>query len=168
MTRRAPSLAAKRHGLKLARVLYRRSLRNRVRGAFAHLALSTPLVYGDRSLLSISPTATINNALLNLMSGRIEIQAYVMLGHNVCLLTGTHPVDRFGISRLEAHSTGGRDIIVEEGAWIASNATVLGGCRIGKHSVVAAGSVVTHDVNPYTLVAGVPARTVRNLSSPKN
>ncbi|MEY2443252.1 MAG: hypothetical protein QOJ46_2678, partial [bacterium] len=50
-----------------------------------------------------------------------------------------------------------------EGAWIGSGAIVLGPCRIGAHAVVAAGAVVTEDVAPETLVAGVPARTVRSL-----
>ena len=43
-----------------------------------------------------------------------------------------------------------REIVIEEGEWIASNATILGACRIGRYAVVAAGSVVTHDVAPYT------------------
>ena len=48
-------------------------------------------------------------------------------------------------------------------AWIGFNATILKGVRIGEGAVVGAGSVVTHDVPPYTVVAGNPARTVREL-----
>lgn len=61
----------------------------------------------------------------------------------------------------------GNDIIVEEGAWIASNVTVLGPCKIGKHSVVAAGAVVKNDVPSYHVVAGVPAKTVKKIESNK-
>ena len=138
-------------------------LRNGVRAIFAHLILTTPLVYGDWSRLSVSSSATINNTLFNLVSGRIDVHDDVMLAHNVCLLTGTHNAEVFGPDRIGSDPKEGRDIVIEEGAWIASNATVLGGCRIGKHSVVAAGSVVTRDVQPYTVVAGIPARKIRSL-----
>ena len=47
--------------------------------------------------------------------------------------------------------------------WIATAATILPGVTIGADSVVAAGAVVTRDVAPATLVAGVPARVVREL-----
>ena len=56
-------------------------------------------------------------------------------------------------------------IIIEDDVWIAAKATVLKGVRIGKGAVVAAGAVVTKDVEPYTLVAGVPAKPIRNLKS---
>ncbi len=54
-------------------------------------------------------------------------------------------------------------IVIEDDVWIAVRATVLKGVRIGRGAVVAAGAVVTRDVAPYTLVAGVPARPVRRL-----
>lgn len=50
--------------------------------------------------------------------------------------------------------------MIERGAWIATNATVVGPCVIGEHAVVAAGAVVTHDVAPYEIVAGNPARVI--------
>ena len=55
-------------------------------------------------------------------------------------------------------------VVIGRGAWLATRATVLAGVRIGRRSVVAAGSVVTCDVPDDTLVAGVPARPVRTLS----
>jgi maltose O-acetyltransferase len=56
-----------------------------------------------------------------------------------------------------------RPITIEDHVWIAARVIVLPGVTIGAGSVVAAGSVVTHDVPPRTLVAGVPARAVRSL-----
>ena len=84
-------------------------------------------------------------------------------GHGVSLLTGTHDPTVIGPERKHAIPREGRDIVVGEGAWIASNATVLGPCRIGAHAVVAAGSLVKDDVPEYTVVAGVPARPIRVL-----
>ena len=54
-------------------------------------------------------------------------------------------------------------IVIEDHAWIGFKSTILKGVTIGEGAVVAAGSVVTKDVQPYTLVAGVPAQVVRNL-----
>ena len=65
--------------------------------------------------------------------------------------------------RQTAIQRSGRDVVVGEGAWLASHALVLGPCRIGEHAVVAAGSLVTRDVAPYTLVAGRPATLVRRI-----
>ena len=57
-------------------------------------------------------------------------------------------------------------VIIEDDVWLAANVTVLKGVRIGKGAVVAAGSVVVKDVPAYTLVGGVPARTIRALPRP--
>lgn len=60
-----------------------------------------------------------------------------------------------------------KQIIIEEHVWIGANVTILPGVRIGRYSVIAAGSVVTKDVMPFTLVAGVPAKVIKNLSLPE-
>ena len=54
-------------------------------------------------------------------------------------------------------------IIVEDNVWLATRCTVLKGVRIGEGAVVAAGSVVTKDVAPYTMVGGVPAKFIKSL-----
>jgi maltose O-acetyltransferase len=54
-------------------------------------------------------------------------------------------------------------IILGENVWLGARVVVLRGVTIGAHSVVAAGSVVTRDIPPRTLAAGVPARVVREL-----
>lgn len=51
--------------------------------------------------------------------------------------------------------------MIEKGVWIAAGATIIGGVAVGENSVVAAGSVVTRDVPPNTLVGGNPARVIR-------
>jgi acetyltransferase-like isoleucine patch superfamily enzyme len=56
-----------------------------------------------------------------------------------------------------------KPIIIEENVWIGANTTILPGVRIGKFSIIAAGAVVTKDVPSFTIVAGVPARTIKKL-----
>ena len=53
--------------------------------------------------------------------------------------------------------------MIEKNVWIAAGATIIGGVTVGDNSVVAAGSVVTKNVPPNTLVGGNPARVIRSL-----
>lgn len=121
------------------------------------------LVHGDRSRLHIHDTAVVNNALFNLESGDITVGEYAFFGHNVSVLTGTHDVTKFDKERQDAIPKCGRDVVIERGVWLASDVLVLGPCTISKHAVVGAGSLITRDVQPYTIVSGRPARMVRQI-----
>lgn len=90
--------------------------------------------------------------------------AHVLIG-NDCLI-GTHVmVMDCDFHRVEdkAWDTSGEPIMIEDRVWLGNRSMVLKGVRIGHDAVVAAGSVVTHDVEPRTLVAGVPAKRVRRF-----
>jgi acetyltransferase-like isoleucine patch superfamily enzyme len=126
-------------------------------------ALYRYLVHGDPSRLHIHPTAVVNNALFNLSSGHVTVERNAFFGHNVHVLTGTHDFTKLGRERQVAIPREGRDVVVEEGAWVASDALILGPCVIGAHAVVGAGSLVLKDVEPYTIVAGRPARLLRKI-----
>jgi acetyltransferase-like isoleucine patch superfamily enzyme len=121
------------------------------------------LVHGDRSRLHIHETAVVNNALFNLESGDITVSEYAFFGHNVSVLTGTHDIKKFDKERQDSIPRTGRDVVVERGAWLASDVLVLGPCIIGKHAVVSAGSLVTRNIEPYTIAAGRPAKMVGRI-----
>lgn len=53
------------------------------------------------------------------------------------------------------------DIIIDDDVWIGAGAIILTGVTIGKGSVIAAGSIVTKDVEPYTIVGGNPAKLIK-------
>jgi len=130
-------------------------------------SLFRPIVYGDPARLHVASTAVVNNALFNLSSGEITLGEHAFFGHNVSVLTGMHDITKFGAERQVAVPASGRDVVIEEGVWVSSNATVVGPCRIGAHAVVGVGSLVLRDVEPYTVVAGNPARVLRVLPRPK-
>lgn len=132
----------------------------------AHELLSQPTVFGHPERLTVAPTAVVNNAVFNTVSGDITIGAWVMLAHGVYLATGEHDITKFNGERHVTAPYYGWDITIEDGAWLATNVTVLGPCRIGKHAVVAAGSLVRSDVPAYTVFAGVPARQVADVPHP--
>jgi len=91
--------------------------------------------------------------------GGLDIGDDVLIGPNVSLITAGHPVEP---SQRRA-VTIGKPIVIERNVWIAAGATIIGGVTVGENSVVAAGSVVTKDVPPNTLVGGNPARVIRSI-----
>lgn len=91
--------------------------------------------------------------------GGLDIADDVMIGPNVSILTSSHPLEP---SQRRA-SVIARPVAIERNVWIAGSVTIIGGVTIGENSVVAAGSVVTRDVPPNTLVAGNPASVIRSI-----
>lgn len=91
--------------------------------------------------------------------GGLDIADDVMIGPNVSIITAGHPLEP---SRRRA-VTIGKPVVIERNVWIAAGATIIGGVTVGENSVVAAGSVVTKDVPPNTLVGGNPARVIRSI-----
>jgi maltose O-acetyltransferase len=116
---------------------------------------------GDhRQLFSIGAESMMTGDLHVDLGAEVRIGDRVYIGHGVALLTIDHEI---GPAFLRC---GGHDrlpIIIRNGVWIGSRATVLPGVTIGEGAVVAAGAVVTRDVPDQTMVAGVPARVVRAL-----
>ncbi|MGH3566691.1 MAG: acyltransferase [Pseudonocardia sp.] len=119
--------------------------------------------HGDRSRLHLPESAIVNNALFNMSGGAITIGEYAFFGHDVAVLTGTHDVEKFGRERQLAFPRSGRDVVIGDGVWLASHVLVLGPVTIGEHAVVAGGSLVRENVEPYTVVAGRPAKVVKQL-----
>jgi acetyltransferase-like isoleucine patch superfamily enzyme len=123
-------------------------------------------VHSDPARLHIHPTAVVNNAIFNTGGGHITVGPYVFFGHNVCVLAGVHDIDKFGLERQRAIPRSGYDIDIGEGVWLATNVLVAGPVTIGAHAVVGGGSIVRKDVEPYTVVAGNPARFIKYVSRP--
>lgn len=120
-------------------------------------------VHGKLERLHIDPTAVVNDALFNVSAGEITLHEHVFFGHQVAVLTGTHDITKFGRERQTTFPRTGRDVVIEEGVWVASHAVVLAPVRIGRHAVVASGSLVMDDVPPYAVVAGRPAKVIKMI-----
>ena len=100
--------------------------------------------------------------LHNTVIGPVKIGSHVNLAQGITVTALNHnfadkdrKIDEQGISTVPV--TIGDDI------WIGANAVILPGVTIGNHSVVAAGAVVTKDVPPHSLVAGVPAKIIKEI-----
>ena len=115
---------------------------------------------GKGAELSIGADTFINNGVVLSARERVSIGARCQIAPYVIAMD----CDFHGVEDRSESPTA--PIIVEDDVWLATRCTLLKGVRIGRGSVVAAGAVVTKDVPPYTLVAGIPARPIRSLHPP--
>ena len=91
--------------------------------------------------------------------GGVTIGNGTLIGHNVVLATINHDFEP--AHRGDNHPA---PIVIGENVWIGSNVTILPGVTIGNGAVIAAGAVVTMDVPPLTVVGGVPARVIKEIT----
>lgn len=104
--------------------------------------------------LTIGEYSHINRGCLLDARGSLIIGNSVSVSYDVRIMTGSHNY------KSPTFPCVFLPIIIEDYVWIGANATILNGVRIGEGAVVAAGSVVTKDVDPYAIVAGIPAKVV--------
>ena len=98
---------------------------------------------------------------------KVKIGDGVMFGPNVTIITGGHETritdkPMYMIKDNDKASDLDQDIIIEGDNWIGANVTILKGVTIAKGTVVGAGAVVTHSTQPFSIVAGVPAKVIKN------
>ena len=101
-----------------------------------------------------------NNCIIN-QKCRLDNRSGIYIGDNVsisaetCILTADHDVNSCNFVGRN------RPVVIEDYVYIGTRAMILPGVTLGKGSVVAAGAVVTRNVAPHTVVAGVPARVIK-------
>lgn len=115
----------------------------------------------DNGRLEIGPdTALSPGVTVDASSGLIRLGRQVAIGPGTVIRAANHRFDRTDVPiMLQGHDYG--EVLVEDDVWIAANCTITPGVRIGRGAVIGAGAVVTRDVPPMTVAAGVPARPLR-------
>lgn len=100
--------------------------------------------------------------LHNTIIGPVRIGNNVNLAQGITVTALNHNFDDT-TKRIDQQGVTTKAVTINDDVWIGANAVVLPGVTIGTHSVVAAGAVVSKDVPPYTIVAGVPAKVIKQL-----
>ena len=96
----------------------------------------------------------------------VTIEDEVFIGHGVMFINDKYPRAATSTGQLQTEADWVcTPTLIKRGASIGSNATILCGVTVGENAIVGAGSVVTRDVPPGTVVAGSPARIIRNMES---
>ena len=93
----------------------------------------------------------------------VEVQDYVLISPRVFITDSDHIVDAEGKRTTLNSEFRSAPVTIEHDCWLGVNAVILKGVRIGHHSVVAANAVVTKDVEPRTIVGGVPAKPIGRI-----
>ncbi|MGN1413775.1 MAG: DapH/DapD/GlmU-related protein [Anaerovoracaceae bacterium] len=122
--------------------------------------VAAPISGAALNRMKIGKNVFINSNLLAMSRGDITIEDDVMIAANVSIISNNH--DPYDLQVLLC-----KPVLIQKGAWIGANATILPGVSIGKHAVVGACSVVTKDVPDYALVAGNPAKVIKMLDAAK-
>ena len=120
------------------------------RGVVLHAPVDRFLVIGEKT--QVNPYAVIY--------GHVMIGRKVMISPHVMMAAGNHRFDRVDIPMMDQGNSFKGGIRIEDDVWIGAHSVILDGVTLGKGSVVAAGSVVTKEVAPYSIMAGVPAKKV--------
>lgn len=116
-------------------------------------------LYANDGAITIGDNMSMNtNVQVGGSSGRITIGDNVLIGPNVVLRAADHGIAMGAPIRFQSHVGG--EIVVEDDVWIGANAVILRDVTLGQGCVVAAGAVVTKNVEPYAVVGGVPARKI--------
>jgi maltose O-acetyltransferase len=118
------------------------------------------LAVGD-GILKVGEGCYIGPDCLFDTSASVELEDGAQLGPRCTFITSTHQI---GASERRVGSEVNLPVRVGAGCWIGASVTVLPGVTVGSGAVIAAGALVKSDVEPDTLVAGVPARVVRRLA----
>lgn len=96
----------------------------------------------------------------NTIIGPVTIGNHVNLAQNITVTGLNHNFEDISL-HIDEQGVDTIPVVIEDDVWIGANAVILPGVTVGKHSVVAAGSVVSRSVPPYSVCAGVPAKVIK-------
>lgn len=113
----------------------------------------------DAKNLKIGKHVRINENVF--LQGEIEIGDFVMIAPNTSIYTKSHNHSNKEIPMVKSGITSTQKVIIEDNVWIGRNVTILPGIKIAEGSIVGANSVVTKNIEPFTIVGGVPAKLIR-------
>ena len=98
----------------------------------------------------------------NTVIGPVTIGSHVNLAQGITVTALNHNYKETG-KRIDQQGVSTNPVVIGDDVWIGANAVILPGVTLGNHCVIAAGAVVTKDVPPHSLVAGVPAKIIKTI-----
>lgn len=129
-------------------------------------------IYFDRLGVKMGDGTFANLGMKAIISGderyMVSIGDRVSIGPNLTLIgesSANNGIEINSIDYVRENLSKNEKIYIEDEAWIGANVVILPGVTVGRCSVIGAGAVVTGDIEPYAVYAGVPAKKIRSLNS---
>lgn len=111
------------------------------------------VIIGDRTRIGLG----------NVLIGPIKVGSDVMFAQNVVLSGLNHSYEDISLPPSQ-QKVSTNPIVIEDEVWVGANAMITAGVTVGKHSVIAGGSVVVKDVPPYSVVVGNPGKILKQYN----
>ncbi|MDU6482017.1 MAG: acyltransferase [Paeniclostridium sordellii] len=118
-------------------------------------------IFGSGKNIEIGENSEIGSNSRLMIKGKLSIGNNVMMAPDIFMVDSNHRFDSKEIPIKNQGNSLPKPIDIEDDVWIGARAIILPGVRIGKGSIIAAGSVVTKNVKPYSIVAGNPAKIIK-------
>lgn len=115
----------------------------------------------DYRKLTLGSDISIGKSAMFICGGGVTVGSRVMIAHGSKIVSSGHRIPDDLDEPMRFSGPEQSPIVIEDDAWVGAGATVLPGVTVGRGAVIAAGAVVTKDVEPYTIVGGVPAKLLR-------
>jgi acetyltransferase-like isoleucine patch superfamily enzyme len=117
-------------------------------------------IYALGGAVEIGSRCSVNPYCVLYGTGGLTIGSFVRIAAHTVIVAASHRFDRTDVP-ITAQGSTAEGIIIDDDVWIGAGVRVLDGVRIGRGAIVAAGAVVRSDVEPYSIVGGVPAKFLK-------
>lgn len=135
-------------------------------GSYTEFADGVRLATWNEGRLSIGNSCAIGHNSFITASNEIRIGNNVLFGGNVLVSDNSHgrcTPDELDIPPIKREVFSKGPVVIDDNAWIGQNACILANVHVGKGAIIGANSVVTHDVPPYCVAVGSPAKVIQKL-----
>jgi len=122
------------------------------------------MLVSKKGYIKIGKYSSINPFCVVYGNGGLTIGNYVSIAAHTVIVPANHNFDKIDVP-IKNQGLTKKGIVIEDDVWIGAGVKILDGCVIGKGSVIGAGTVVNKNVEPYSVVVGVPGKVIRKRGS---
>lgn len=160
---KTPASMIQSFAIPVRRVLAQRIFRYCGEGVIFH----HDVLFSKGSNISVGDHSLINRRVMLDDRADLSIGSFVMVAAGVTIETHTHPFDDFSLP-IAYGGRSGRPVTVGDNSVLGYNAVLMAGVNVGYRCIVGANSVVTKDIEDYTVAGGVPAKPIKRYLPPNN
>ncbi|NEO24406.1 MAG: acyltransferase [Moorea sp. SIO4G2] len=128
---------------------------------------SSAMLISAEGKIKIGSDCSVNPFCFLYGAGDLVIGNWVRIATHTVIVTSNYTFDDLD-TPIDLQPSTKKGVIIEDDVWIGAGVRILDGCRIGKGSVIGAGTVLTKSVEPYSVVVGVPGKVIRKRGEYKD